>query len=71
MDEAVARDAVRVPQEAVRTWLKTWGTAEEDAADATLQAIEERLPRDAQDAARERGLPGRPTWLSSTTFTII
>jgi len=51
LDEAVAPDAVRVPHEAVRAWLQNWGTPEEGAADAALQALEERLGRDAPGAA--------------------
>lgn len=51
--EATAPDAVRVPHEAVRAWLLAWGTPEECAADAAMQAFEERLRRDAQGAAGE------------------
>jgi predicted transcriptional regulator len=48
LDEAAAPRAALVPHEAVRAWLLTWGTPEEEAADAALQALEERLRRDAQ-----------------------
>jgi predicted transcriptional regulator len=42
LDEAVAPDAAWVPHETVRAWLQTWGTPEEGAADAAVQALEER-----------------------------
>ena len=42
LDEATAPDAARVPHEAVREWLRTWGTPEEDEADARLRALEGR-----------------------------
>jgi len=42
LDEATAPGAARVPHEAVREWLRTWGTPEEDEADARLRALEGR-----------------------------
>jgi len=51
LDEALAPDAVHVPHEAVRAWLLTWGTPEEGAADAAIEALEERLRRDSSGTA--------------------
>lgn len=53
VDEASAPDSVRVPHEAVHAWLRTWGTPDEDAADAALQAVAERLRQDAQHVTGE------------------
>jgi hypothetical protein len=51
LDEATAPGAARVPHDTVRAWLQTWGTPEEDTADAALQATEERARREAQAPA--------------------
>jgi hypothetical protein len=50
-DEAFAPDAVRLPHAAVRTWLEAWGTPEQASADRDIEALEERLAKDAHDAA--------------------
>jgi hypothetical protein len=47
LDEALEPDAVRLPHEDVRAWLKTWGTPEEEAARQKLDALEERLRTEA------------------------
>jgi predicted transcriptional regulator len=51
LDEATAPGAARVPHEAVRAWLRTWGTPEEDGADAALRALEEYSPGEAPGAS--------------------
>lgn len=51
LDEALAPDAVRIPHEAVRAWLLTWGTPEEGTTDAAIRELEERLRREAQGAS--------------------
>jgi predicted transcriptional regulator len=51
LDEALDPNAVRIPHDAVRAWLLTWGTPEEGAADVSIQKLEDRLRREAQGAA--------------------
>lgn len=51
-DEALAPEAPRVPHDAVRAWLDTWGTPAEDEAAAALEALEAELdaaPRSVTD----------------------
>jgi hypothetical protein len=50
-DEALAPDAVHVPQEAVHAWLQSWGTPEEDAAARALLTLQGQLRRDARGTA--------------------
>ena len=51
IDEALAPDAVRIPHEDVRAWLLTWGTPDEAAGDAAIQALEERLRQEAHGSS--------------------
>lgn len=53
LNEATAANAVHVPHAAVRTWLQTWGTPDEEAAEEKLSQLEDRLRRDARDSAAE------------------
>ena len=53
LDEGIAPDAARVPHEAARAWLQTWGTPEEGAAAAAVQALEARLRQGPRGAAGE------------------
>jgi predicted transcriptional regulator len=50
-DEALDPRAVRIPHDAVRAWLSTWGTSEEDAASAALEALETKLGAEARGPA--------------------
>jgi predicted transcriptional regulator len=50
-DEALPPQAARVPHDAVRSWLSTWGTAEEDEASAALESLEAGLSTAARDPA--------------------
>jgi hypothetical protein len=49
--EAQAPDGVLMPNDAVRTWLETWGTQGEAAGDRQIEALEERLGTEARDRA--------------------
>ena len=51
--ESKKPDAVLVPQQAVLEWVRALGTAEEEAAEAAINALEERLAREARDRAAE------------------
>jgi hypothetical protein len=51
VDEALDRTAVRLPHQAVSAWLKSWGTPSEAAYARELAALEDRLRKDAEDAA--------------------
>ncbi len=50
-DEAFAPGAVRLPHDAVRTWLLAWGAPGEVAAEQELDALEQRLTKEARDIA--------------------
>jgi len=50
LDEALEPQAVRLPHEDVRAWLQAWGTPEEQAARARLDAVEDRLRTEARRA---------------------
>jgi hypothetical protein len=47
--EAHAGDAVLLPDEDVHAWLRAWGTAHEAAADREIEALEDRLTKEARD----------------------
>lgn len=42
-DEAMAPDAVLIPNEAMIEWMRAWGTPDEGAADARLDALVQDL----------------------------
>ena len=50
-DEALDPQAGRIPHDAVRAWLGTWGAAEEVAASAALESLESRLGAEARGPA--------------------
>lgn len=47
--EAERAGAVLIPQEAVLTWVRTWGTPGEHAAEQVLADLEDRLVREAHE----------------------
>jgi predicted transcriptional regulator len=52
-DEALDPQGVRIPHEAVRNWLQTWGTADEEAATAALESLEGSLSAGARGNAAQ------------------
>lgn len=48
LEEAARPGEARIPHDAVRAWLKSWGTAEEDAAAETLRTVEEQAHRESR-----------------------